>query len=129
MPKTILIDGQPMGYLVPTDVNFSTSERKVGKWVDGSDLFAKTIDCGALPNNTNKFVAHNISNLKHAVFFSGFATQSTNTPNLPLPYIVPTSLSASVGVIEVSGNIRITTASDMSAYTISYVTIFYTKTS
>ena len=43
--------------------DYSTSEKMIGTWVDGSPLYQKTIEFGALPNAAEKSVAHGISNI------------------------------------------------------------------
>ena len=44
-------------------VVYSEDEREIGVWTDGRPLYQKTINFGALPNNSSKVVNHNISNL------------------------------------------------------------------
>ena len=47
----------------PIIMDYSTSEVDTGyTWTDGSPIYKKTINIGALPNATTKSVAHNISN-------------------------------------------------------------------
>ena len=41
-------------------LNYSTDEHIVGKWIDGSILYAKTVDLGVMPNATSKTVATGI---------------------------------------------------------------------
>ena len=48
--------------------SYSTSEVKTNAtWIDGKKIYKKTIDFGALPNATNKAVAHGISNLDRII--------------------------------------------------------------
>ena len=107
--------------------NYSTTEHVVGKWIDGSTLYGKTISCGALPNATTKSVAHGISNLKDIIDMKGEFTNgrgwfSINNPN-------PTALNGQVQVNVNSTNINIVTASDLSSFDRSWVTLQYIKTS
>ena len=107
--------------------NYSTTEHVVGKWIDGSTLYGKTISCGALPNATTKSVAHGISNLKDIIDMKGELTNgrgwfSINNPN-------PTALNGQVQVNVNSTNINIVTASDLSSFDRSWVTLQYIKTS
>lgn len=36
------------------EITYSTDERVVGKWIDGSDVYEKVIEFGALPNATDR---------------------------------------------------------------------------
>lgn len=48
--------------------NYSLEEQDTGfTWVDSKPIYKKTINFGALPNNTTKTVAHNISSLGRVV--------------------------------------------------------------
>ena len=113
-------------------VNYSTSEQNTGiKWIDGKPVYQKTIDCGALPNNTEKIVAFNISDLKRIINLYGYAWRPTgNVRFMTLPYSTQNgSDQVQVDYNSASGaGLRIKTMSDMSAFTESYVTMLYTKT-
>jgi len=104
-----------------SSISVSTSEHVVGKWIDGKPLYRKTYDIGALPNATDKFTAHGISNLKIIARIYGSATTNDGY-SIPLPY------SNSVKVSTSPTNITITTINNESAYMRSYVTLEYTKT-
>lgn len=107
----------------PLNLNYSVAEINTGtKWIDGKTIYKKTIDFGALPNNTSKQVAHNIDSLNRIIKIDGIMNNSSDTHFWTIPYI-------SVNNIEVvSGNIQITTTLDLTSYT-AYVTLYYTKTS
>lgn len=106
--------------------NYSTTEIDTGfTWIDGKTIYRKTIDTGALPNNTYKDVQLNISNLSKIIKFEGYAWSSTQ--NIPLPFS-----ANSPYLVEVSAsntNVRIYTFTDRSSFTESYITIYYTKSS
>ena len=104
-----------------SSISVSTSEHVVGKWIDGKPLYRKTYDIGALPNATDKFTAHGISNLKIIARIYGSATTNDGY-SIPLPY------SNSVKVSTSPTNITVTTINNESAYMRSYVTLEYTKT-
>lgn len=109
--------------------DYSTSEQIIGKWVDGSNLFQKTISFGTLPNATSKTVAHGISNLKRIIEVSGYAYRSSSTAFIPLPFSgTNTSANANVNITCDATNILVTTLTDRSTFTESYITIKYTKT-
>ena len=44
--------------------NYSTTERLVGKWINGKPIYRKTISIDALPNNTFGSYPTNISNIE-----------------------------------------------------------------
>ena len=106
---------------------YSTDERVVGKWIGGETIYQKTVNCGTLPNNTTKSVAHGISNLSHIIRSVGW-TEGDGLKS-PLPYVAPSSdLSYSVSIRADTTNIIIQTSGDLSSFTTSYVTLQYTKT-
>lgn len=103
-------------------IKYFSEEHIIGNWIDGSILYEKTIDCGALPNNTTKNVAHNISNLKNVISVNGIGIGSTC---IPLPWISSTNQCT----IYVRGtNVVIVDNDNLSSYN-GYVTLRYTKTS
>lgn len=107
--------------------SYSTEEHLTGrKWIDGKPTYEKTIDCGALPNNTTKNVAHNIANLDEVIELSGSARRSEGT-RLPLPFTSADSLSNNIQVYSNDTNIVIIAGTNRSNYT-GYVTLEYTKT-
>lgn len=113
-----------------TPVSYSTDEQDTGKtWVDGRPLYQKTINFGALPNNTTKAVAHGISNLDRIVVMFGTAYNTDTGFTLPLE-----DTDGAIGITGVirlfadDTNISIVTYRDQSMYDSTYVTIQYTKT-
>jgi len=122
--KCMLSDGETS---VEDALNYSTDEHVVGKWIDGSTLYEKTVDCGALPNSTEKRTAHGISNIDKVVMVNGFATDNNDT-YFSLPYSYP-GTNSSIAVLVSKTYIRVVTTFNYSAYNTSYVTLRYTKTS
>ena len=112
------------GY-VDSSNSYSTDEVKTGgKWIDGRPIYKKTIDCGALPNNAIKNVAHNITDLDLVTKCYGGARHDTYR------ILLPNAGNVSSSTIEVYVNdtdIVIHANSDRSKYN-GYVTIEYTKT-
>lgn len=105
---------------------YSTEEKKIGYWTDGKPLYQKTIDCGALPNNTTKTIAHNISNIDYSVIIRGSAKNPNNGIEIPLPYVYGNTRCLQTYINDT--NIVLISTENMSVYTKSYVTIQYTKT-
>jgi hypothetical protein len=109
--------------------NYSTTEVDTGfTFIDGKKIYKKTINFGALPNSTDKQVAHGISNLYQMVGMSGVAIHPNKT-TLPLPFVGSTSLTAGVALNTNDTYVIVTAASDRTAFNKSYITIYYTKTS
>lgn len=102
---------------------YSTNELEIGKWIDGKPLYRKVISFGALPNNTTKSMAHNISNLKRVVKLEGFAGSSQNLGGITLPHATSNPIALYADDLTVS----VKTSSDATAYTETYIYIYYTK--
>lgn len=106
-------------------VNYSETEQDSGiKWIDGKTLYQKTINFGALPNNTTKQVNHNISNIDNICKIECIM----NYPGLVFGEILP-PLEANKGFrLNVRQNtVEVSTTGNWSSYT-AYVTVYYTKT-
>lgn len=109
--------------------DYSTSEvdTKV-KWVDGKTIYRKTINFGALPDSTAKYVAHGISNLSYVIKIEGTAA-APNSTWITLP-VVYRNADAAYNV-EVSASLTdvvCNTSQDRSMFT-AYITLYYTKSS
>lgn len=114
----------------PITMDYSTTEINTGaKWIDGSPIYKKTIDFGALPNNTTKYVAHGITNFNLITKIEGIAAEQSgaNPATFPIPHTSLTS-GASVETYVNTNNVFITTGSDRSDWN-GYITLYYTKSS
>ena len=108
-------------------LDYSTTEVDTGaKWIDGSTIYKKTINFGALPNATSKSVAHGITNLGVVVGMDG--TASNGTYRLFLPYAAPTSTDC-IALDVNATNVNVGTGYNRSGYTECYITLYYTKSS
>lgn len=108
-----------------TGNSYSTSEQTTyDDWVDGKIIYKKTINVGALPNNTTKNVDPQISDLDQVIEITGVATDGTVT--IPLPN-VGASAAAGVALSVGTNGISITCGQDRSSFQ-GYVTLHYTKT-
>jgi hypothetical protein len=87
-------------------------------------VYRKVIDCGTLPNTTAKYISIGESDLDKSWIINGWANNPTTgqTVTIPRPSV---DVDAT---IESNTNIRITTSANYTAFTESYVTIEYTKT-
>lgn len=112
----------------PIIMDYSLNETNTGaKWIDGSPIYKKTVSIGALPNNTEKSVAHNISNIESIVKVEGFAKNNNLSNQIPLPFISTTAANQ-IYVLTNPTNIIIGSGIDRSSL-IGYVTLYYTKSS
>lgn len=103
---------------------WSTEEKLVGYWIDGSPVYEKTVLCGDMPNNAQKKVPHGINGLKRVVRCE--ATYSAGF----IPYVVAAA-SLSKGQISIywdATNIIFQTAEDRSGFNDVISTLCYTKT-
>ena len=104
--------------------DYSTIEHVVGMWIDGSDLYEKTINCGAIPNATSSTTPHGITNLDKVVEIRGVGINSFYA-SLPLPYEDDTNR---VTIYTTTTDmVIVTTTGGLTSYN-AYVTIRYTKT-
>lgn len=111
------------------ETTYSLNEINTGKiWIDGKPIYRKVINCGALPNNAIKNVAHNISNLDFVIFLNGISYSSATGNYFPLPYAADI-LQAQVKIWATNTDVSLQTLSDRSNYTTTYIILEYTKTS
>lgn len=104
-------------------INYSTTEHLIGKWIDGSDLYERTINAGALPNNSTKNV-ETLTGIDEVVYIEGFITDNGGYMR-PLPF--PADASNTIRVDINNYVLRIVTYGDWSGYPNCYITIRYTK--
>lgn len=115
----------PMPGVMSRRMKYSLQEQVVGEWIDGKPIYQKTIDFGALPNNTVKTIAHGISNLKRVIHTSTTWTQQgTYSGSLE---VMGGDSTAGVDLYVDATNISITTSTDSSNRSV-YITLQYTKT-
>lgn len=114
-----------LNYPTKDELGYFTTEQDTGStWIDGSTLYKKTIELGALPNATTKAVSHGISNLNIVVKIEGFAVINGRT--LPLPH-VSTGQDSHIGIEADRSYVVVKTFNyDRSGYT-GYITLYYTK--
>jgi hypothetical protein len=103
---------------------YSTSEIKVGYWINNKPIYRKVLSVSALPNATSMTVAHGISKLETITKLSGIAVSGTTTITLPF---VGSSTSNGIRMYRTGNNITIACGSDRSGYS-GHIIIEYTKT-
>lgn len=122
----------PDGWITPSDIDwstftYSTSEQRVGTWVDGKPIYKKTVNFGTLPNASAKHVDHNITNLDHFVKAEGIAWTASKAA-VSLPFASPNQLVGAISLLATSTGIDINTGNDRREFANCYVTLYYTKT-
>lgn len=109
---------------------YSTTETRVGTWIDGKPIYRKVINFGNLPNSTNKKISHNIDNIETIINIGGYATEvGISTKNfypLPLQYKGEDS-DYNAEVVANNTYVTISASKDRSNY-VAYVILEYTKT-
>ena len=111
----------------PFNDDYATAEIDTGTtWIDGKEIYKKTIDIAPLPNATNKTVAHNISNLDRVIKLEGYGYRSSDQGIFPLPF-VSTNAASAIAISIAGANVSIVTGQDRSNVTEAYVTLYYTK--
>ena len=104
---------------------WSTTEHVVGTWIDGKAVYEKTIDCGYLPNNSAKVVAHGISNIGKIIEWDGSVITDAGA-HAPIPFVHTDGLQYTVSVVATSSEITLTTKADRTTW-YAYITLRYTK--
>lgn len=109
-------------------VDYSTNEVNTGyKWIDGKDIYQKTIEIGTLPSSAgSKKVASGLTNVKILHYVGG---ASSNAAFFPFPNVSDNAVYNVGCTYDYSTNeVSIQVNGDRSAYTNCYVTLYYTKT-
>lgn len=109
--------------------SYSTSEINTGaKWIDGKDIYKKTVSFGALPNATYKSVSHGISGIDVVTQVTGVAKNTTSGTQIIFPYIGEAANAAERFTFYIaSSNVTTYAQSNLSAWNQAYFTIYYTK--
>lgn len=108
--------------------NYSLNEVDTGfTWVDGKAIYKKTINFGALPNNTIKNVAHGISNLDFVISAGGSADNGSGGARAIIPVPSPENIAWGLGLEVNNTHVRIITKDNYSSRTRCYITIVYVK--
>ena len=121
----IVQDGETKSITYKDFNKYSTTEQIIGAWIDNKPLYRKVIECGALPNNANKDVVHNIQNLGITTKCIGMAVRTSDSRALTIP---DSTSGAEIGCGVTNTNVYITTHNDRSSFNYSFLILEYTKT-
>lgn len=113
-----------------SSIDYSTTEKQIGTWIDGSALYQRTFNCGQLPRRTTKTISMEVK-ADNVISISGFAKSSSGI-TIPINDVTPGDVSGSVRAYistssTVSSIVIQTASNDTSVYTDSYITLQYTK--
>lgn len=114
-----------------SEPDLSFEEQWTGRW-DRTDpdgpkkIYVKTVDFGMLPNNSNKYVPHNINGLRKAIDMKGFGHLLGTSTYYTFPNADPESKYNIWLHISPGDQINIKTGIDRSNVQ-AWVTIYYTK--
>lgn len=109
---------------------YSTTEHKVGTWVDGSDVYEITLDLNQTLSPGETTLYHGISNLDKCISIVACCTYNNGSEWLYLPYLSPayvSSYSVAIGNVNAS-TYKINVGSLFTSIENIYVTLQYTKT-
>jgi hypothetical protein len=105
---------------------YSTSEVKVGKWIDNKPIYRKVVTSSTMPNNSPVSIAHGISDIDTITKLEGYLYLSGAV--LPIPYINTYGTAGyNMGMHADDTNIILYGYGDFTGYTANII-IEYTKT-
>lgn len=109
--------------------SYSLTEVNTGfTWVDGKVIYKKTIDFGALPNNTTKSVNHGITGLDNVIDTQVWARRTSDSERRILPYLNTTTISNQYAPANISNTqVSIISGANLSSYDVCFYTLYYTK--
>lgn len=122
---SINVDGEEI-YSKDNLEQYSTSEIKIGTWIDGKPLYRKVINIGLVPNNTTTTIDVSNLNIDYLVDLKGMLKALNSVGFRPLPFAGGGANDIRIDVNE--GSLRIQTFSTWSGFTPNYVILEYTKT-
>lgn len=94
----IVIDEDEQGWEDEGEI-YSTTERKVGKWIDGKNIYRKVFFVNAISwNNNAYYIETNIDNIEHLIKMQGTCVNSPNGNFLTIPYINPSQISYQISL-------------------------------
>lgn len=111
------------------DISYFSEERATSEtWVDGSQIYRKTIQ-GTITAAGDNSYPHGITGINQVVQLYGTAQDSATLSafGIPLPYNDPVTTADGIGLISTPMNIVLRAGNNTWVTYIFFVTIFYTK--
>ena len=93
---------------------YSTTERVIGKWTDGSELYEIVVDFGTLPKTSGKILEIEALANANVITYNGIAKDNLGN-TIPIPYVSTTN-SAIVTYIGQNNKLYVITENDRSAF-------------
>ena len=108
---------------------YSTSEIRIGTWINNKPLYRKVFDIGALPNNDQKTTTTDLNWTTNVVVnIYGNVIRSSDNNVLPINYANPLTQTEQIGCrLTGSNGITIYTGTDRTSFT-GTVVLEYIKT-
>ena len=98
--------------------DYSTTETRIGTWIDGKPVYRKVINFGALPNATYKNVSHGIEDLDFVVDYYAMAKHSGYKNTFRIPFSAGTTVEANISMNVTNNVVTIQPGSDRSGFDI-----------
>lgn len=114
------------------NVDYSETEQNTGaKWIDGKDIYKKTINIQnrALQANSSNAYAHGIQNIDLIIKIEAFVKDNTSSVTKILPRLSGGSAAYYLGADADPTNVYVETSSyNYAGYNTQVFTLYYTKT-
>lgn len=110
-----------------SSIQYSTTERVIGVWADGTTLYQKVIDFGALPNASEKSVPHGLPASVKIRSVRAMAYNPTTMVSLYIPTLSTNQNAFITFYISGSSVVVNTYGTDRSAFTQCYFILEYNK--
>ena len=107
-------------------VEYSTSEKVIGTWINGATVYEKVIDCGNMPNSTTKSVSHGISGLSKVISCEGCYNANSGISAGSINYSDTGQLSYNTAITVDATYVKVKTAYNFSSYN-CFVILRYLK--
>ena len=104
---------------------YSTTERAIGKWIDGSTIYRQTFNVGAV--SATQQMQHGISNFGKLIKVYGVGGEQGVYE--PIPYVNPSAANSQWGIIVSGTMIMLAKGSNATSFDECYITLEYTKSS
>ena len=104
---------------------YSTTERAIGKWIDGSTIYRQTFNVGAV--SATQQIQHGISNFGKLIKVYGVGGEQGVYE--PIPYVNPSAANSQWGIIVSGTMIMLAKGSNATSFDECYITLEYTKSS
>ena len=106
---------------------YSTTERRVGTWIDGKPIYRKVVIIDSIGSNVNLSIPYNIDDVDTIWLNESASFIKSENETLSSNWLLSADDYMRTWVNKFLGTIRYKTPADLSAFT-GYITLEYTKT-